>query len=359
MKRIYLLIIVLFISRSIYSQNLSAYHDYRDKFYIFDNGKAIFAEPLPVISYKIGNKSLAYVTNSGVFKVYNDGNFTKLSESVNEYLVTDNYIVYDLYGILKVFDNGKIVSLSNNYSRYSAGDSVIAYYDKSKKIFYAYYNGEITELEDAIAKDPISNFNAADNIIAFKSNNNYLKAFYKGESFDLVLAETPLYYKVGRNIVAFINKSYGSFNVFYKGEVIKLSSYIPESYFTADNIVCWVDYSGEFKIFDSGEINIISSYAPDEYFVDDKIIVYHENDFLKAYYKNTIYTIENYIPVKVKTDYGRILYFDNQNRLKLFENGEVKILSNENINFIDINNNVINFNEGVNSSKVYYNGVLY
>jgi hypothetical protein len=359
MEKAYTLIIALMLSGNIFSQNLSAYHDFRDRFYIFDNGKSVFAEPLPVQSFKVGNKSVVYVDNTGSFKVYQNGNIVKLSQSVNKYDITNNYLVYDLYNSLKVFDNGKITLLSINYSRYSAGDSIVAFYDNTKKLFKAYYSGNLLTLEDAIAKDPVHNFKVGDNIVAFLSNNNYLKVFFRGELSDLTLAETPMYYKVGRNIVAFVNKYYNSFDVFYKGEIINLSSDFPESYYTADNIVCWVDYSGAFKIFDNGEVSIISSFPPEEYFVDDKIVIYQENNFFKAYYNSKNYILENFIPVKYKIDLDKVIYLDKQNRLKIFENGEVKIVSYEKINIIDINNNVINYNVGVNATKIYYNGTIY
>ncbi len=190
MKKLHIIILTSLLSGNIFSQNLSAYHDFRNKFYIFDNGKSIFAEPLPVNSFEVGKKSVAFVDNTGAFKVYLNGNIVKLSESVNKYEITNNYLVYDLYGSLKVFDNGKTSLLSINYSRYSAGDSIVVFYDNTKKLFSAYYNGEIVILEDAIAKEAISNFKSGDNIVAFKSNDNYLKVFYRGEISELMLVET-------------------------------------------------------------------------------------------------------------------------------------------------------------------------
>ncbi len=341
------------------AQNLSAYHDYLDHFYVFDDGKSYHLEHLPVQNFQVGATSVAYLDNSGYFKLYHLGDTRELSRSVSHYHVTDNFVVYDSYSQLFVFDGRGKSFLSNAYSHYLAGDSIVAFYDDLKKYLAAFYKDSIYVLEDALVNDPADNFKVGDNIVAYIDSYDYLKAFYQGKEYELMLAERPVQYKCGRNIVGYINKSSLAFEAFYKAESYQLSAFSPESFQIADNRIAFVDQSGSFNLFDGGELYEVSPYAPEFYRLDDYILVFSENNYLKVYQNGQIYELENYIPSKYKIDYDKLVYLDQENHLKLFDNGVTRVISYEKVNSFDLVKNVLVFNTGVNTIKIYYRGDIY
>ena len=71
MKKFFFL---LFFISSFYSfsQNLSAYNDYRNYFQAFDNGEFRQIDYLPVKSFQVGGAAIAYVDNSNEFRIYSD-----------------------------------------------------------------------------------------------------------------------------------------------------------------------------------------------------------------------------------------------------------------------------------------------
>ena len=69
--------------------------------------------------------------------------------------------------------------------------------------------------------------------------------------------------------------------------------------------------------------------------------------------------IENYIPSTYKLKGESVAYLDQNGHLQLFKAGESKTLSYEQINDFEVLRQVVIFNEGMNTTKIYYNGKTY
>ena len=65
MKKAIFFILLAIIFKSVYSQHLGAYTDYRDRFYIFDSGESKKVEDLKVQSFDIGGE-YSELTNNEV-----------------------------------------------------------------------------------------------------------------------------------------------------------------------------------------------------------------------------------------------------------------------------------------------------
>ena len=141
------------------AQNLTAYHDYREYFYVFDNGLTKLLEYLPVQSYQIGGNAIAYIDNSYNLKVYSKGMVTKLDIVPDiKYFATDHLVAYMAAAQLYVFDNSRIKTLSNWVDYYAVGDSLIAFFDQFNQSFQVYYKGKSIVLEDALGEPPVKEF---------------------------------------------------------------------------------------------------------------------------------------------------------------------------------------------------------
>jgi hypothetical protein len=344
--------------QTVYSQNISAYSDYRNYFCIFDNGVKKEIEYTAVKSFKCGRTCIAFVDNSGTLKIYYKGIVSEMLESTTEYLVSKYLILGKLNSQLKVFDNGEMTTLSKDAGSFAMGDSLIAFNDKMNKKFNAYYNGEIIQLEDLLVTDEVSNFKTGSNIIAYVNDQNDFKLFYHGVLSKLLSVNSAFQFGVGLDIVAYNNIDDLSFNVFYKNEYYKIEDFNALSYIAGNACVAYVDNSGIFKLFKEGDISTISNITPDFYKVIDDLIIYSEQNFFKVFYKNKSYLLENFIPSLYKYDLSSVAYIDKMGNLKLFHDGKTETITYEKVKSFDLNGNLLTFTTG-NDNKFYLNGKLY
>jgi hypothetical protein len=357
MKWTYLFLCFLLV-QSVNSQNISAYSDYRNYFFVFDNGIKKEIEFSAVKSFKCGRTCIAFVDNSGTLKVYYKGVVDEMLESTTEYLVSRYLVLGKLHSQIKVFDNGKMLTLSKDAGSFAMGDSLIAFHDKMSKTFNAYYKGEIIQLEDLLVTDEISNFKAGSNIIAYVNDQNDFKLFYHGVLSKLLSVNSAFQFGVGQDIVAYDNIDDLTFNVFYKNEYYKVEDFNTLSYIAGNACVAYVDNSGLFKLFKEGDISTISNITPDFYKVSDDIIIYSEQNYFKVYYKNKSYLLENYIPSLYVYDKSSIAYLNKMGNLKLFQDGKTETITYEKVKSFDLNGNLLTFTTG-NDNKFYLNGKFY
>ena len=126
-KKIYLLLLILGFGEVTFSQELAAYHDYRDYFYVFDEGHHQMIEHHPVKSFKIARTGIAYVADNQSLKWYSQGDTREISSLVEDYEVTENLLVYSFGQNLFVFDGEKKYPLSMNCTNYKADSGIVAY----------------------------------------------------------------------------------------------------------------------------------------------------------------------------------------------------------------------------------------
>lgn len=340
------------------TQNIAAFSDYQKNFYVFDDGNIRQLEFQPVLSYKTGDKCIGYETNGNHFKVYNNHIDYDLSSMVKSYKVTDNLVTYQVGTQLYVFENGNKRLLSKFVGNYLAGDSLVAFFDTELYFFQVYYNGNIITLEDGLLFENTSLFKIGSNILGYIDAFQNFKVFYRGEVIELLQTKS-VEGELGRNIMAYIDPITDFLQVFYKGEVIELETFRPVSYQVGYEKVAYVTDMDDFKLFDNGEVYTISSYKPEAYLLKDEMVVYEQQNQLRAFYNGEDYLVENYIPTSYKIHGSIIAYLDQNGYLNIFVNGEQKTLSYEQINDYKVLRKLVIFNEGMNTTKVYYNGQIY
>lgn len=342
-------------------QQLAAFQDNQNRFYIFDDGVITQAEYLPVKSFQIGGTCLLYVDNRNHLKMYYNGNITTLEvNGVGKYEVLDYLAAYSFAGVVKIVENGVVTTVSTNAVQYLAEDSLVVFYDQSKELLAVYYKGNIEVLEDGLAGRSYSGLRCGDNIVAYVSTiTEDLKAFYNGS---LVVVE-PFFsgsrYKAGKDILAYMNAADQKFKVFYRGQITVLEDFYPLSYQVGDGIVAYIDHSGAFKIFSNGHIHEISGFEPDFYRVNKWVVVFGEQGHFKTWYKENLYVLENYIPFDWEADWNTIVYRDINRNLKLFRDGESSVLTYDLIEGVQLFRDIIVANRGMNNYNVYYKGKKY
>lgn len=341
------------------AQEISFYHDYLDNLWIFDSGNTKQIEHLPVKSYGVGNKSFVYEDNAGCFKIYNNHYVHKINSFVTKYTVTDNLIAFNLNTQLKVYDNENIRTLTPYATVYYTGDDVILWFDNYSKMLMAYWNGDTYPLDDALTTGEAGKVYIGKNIAAFTDVNNWVNIFFNGNIEQLIYAENLGSISVGKDIVAFVDKSMNNFQVYYNGEFIELESFVPHSFKCADQMVAYVDASNYLKIFHNYQSGTLSFDAPDFYDIVDGILVYGLQNYFKAYIDGKVYDIENFIPEKYFIKNKGVVYLDQMGNLKYFKDGKSEIITYEKATSFELTGDAVRYSFGIKSENIYLNGKTY
>ncbi len=343
------------------SQHLAAYLDYLERFFVFDRGITTQLEQYKVNSFQVGGNCMVYVDYGDDLKVYHRGEVRTLEHTApTEYYVTDYLVGYSFYDVLKIFEDGKHKTLSTNVDRYIVEDSLIVFYDQVQKELKVYQNGKVITIEDGLLQWPIIKFFSGDNILAYVTSfDNKFKIYYRGQVhvIDDFVRETV--FKAGRDIVAYMNITTYTFVVFYKGDFYELEAFAPKSFQVGDEMMAYVDMNDQFKLFENGELITISTFEPEFYILKDSMLVFSEDGFLKTWCDDEIYTIERYIPDQYRISERTIAYIDVNNRIKAFRRCKPEHISYEMVNSLDMIRNLIIYNVGVNTTKIFYNGKVY
>ncbi len=359
MKKMLLLFIPLLTSFLVCSQDMAIYTDYLNKVQLFDGGEFKELEHLPLKSYQIGNECLGYEDNSENFKIYYNHYTFKINSFVSNYIVTDHLVAYNLNSQLKVFDRGDNITLSVYTDLYAAGDELVAFFDKQSKIFKVYYNGEIFELDDALAGDEITEYSVGENTLVFLDSNDYLNIFYKGEIIEMMYKDRAKSYKVGRDIIAFVESSVENFQVFYKGFFSEIESFAPKTYKTGDGFVAYIDSNDYLKVYNGNEVVTVSFDAPDIFEVKDALVIYSVQNYFKVYWNGHSYTLDSFIPDNYVYDGNVIAWENEQGNLNIFDRGQTDIISYEDLTSLTCHGNTVSFSYGVKSHDIYWNGNVY
>jgi hypothetical protein len=346
---------------SVSAQQLAAYHDNQGYFYIFDKGKTIQAEYLPVKSFSIGGQCLLYVDNVNHLKMYYRGDITTLEvNQVTKYEAMDYLAVYSIGDIVKIIENGQVTTISTHAVQYLAEDSMVTFNDLGQHMLAVYYKGRIHMLEDGLGGRMQIAFKASDNTVAFVSlRTGDLKVFQNGQIQVILPFVQGGSFKTGRDVVAYVAPSEQNFRVFYKGTDYVLEDFPPASYQVGDDIVAYVDNTGSFKVFSNGETMQITSFPPDFYQVRNQMIIYGEQGYFKAWYDDNPYLLETYVPRKWLASWNTIVYQDLNRNIKIFSKGDSRVLTYDLAEEIYLYRDVVVVNKGMNINNVYYQGKKY
>ncbi len=352
--------LTLFCQNSV-SQHLAAYLDYMDRFFVFDMGIEERLEHYKINSFQVGGNCLLYVDYSSNFKVYYEGQVSQLEEmEPTSYFATDYLAAWSVFNVLKIFEEGEQKVLCSNVDHYIVEDSLVVYHDKVQKQLNVYHQGQTITLEDGLIQWPIRSYRSGDNIFAYiTSFDDKFKIYYRGRLLVINDFVRETVYKAGRDVVAYMNQPTNAFVAFYQGDFYILDQFMPESFQVGDGMVAFIDNNGKFKIFEGGDLKQISSFTPDFYELTDSTLVFSEDGFLKTWCDGRVYEVERYIPELYKVSERTIAYIDINRRIKAFRKCERLNISYEMVNSLDMIRNLIIYNVGVNTTKIWYEGELY
>lgn len=341
--------------------HLTAFTDYRNYFFVFDNGSFRQLEHHPVQEYKIGDACLAYIDNSNNLKAYCNGRVHMLSAYVpDNFFTAGNMVAFANGKTLSVFDHGETRVLSNAAVKYFLEDSILAFYDEAKLKLMAYQDGSLREADDIIFNDiaRAPEFEIGKNTVAYINYDNQFKSFYRCRP--VVLETTPPEtFKAGKNIVAYEDAYSQTFKVFYNDSIETPESMKPKSYKVADDLVSYIDAAGNFKIFYRGKTYTVSTFEPDFYHAEGNLVIFYDRNYFQVFFDGKIYTVEKNAPAEYKSGLSTLAYKDELGFLKIFSEGQSRDIPKEKAVDFEVSGNVVLYRTGINDITVFSNGKIY
>lgn len=359
-KKYSLLLLTLILISSASAQDFAAFNDIQNDFWVFEAGLKKKVEFNTIDDFQVGGNSVGYVDNNGRFKIFSKGKIidTRLSDPTG-FDNTDYFLSVSIGEQLKAFHDGQLNNVTNWALNYKVGDSVIAYNDELKSNFMVYYKDRNYVCENAVVGDGLSHYWVGDNIVAYIDNANFLKAFYKGEVYELLFNVPLNSIKISSNTIAYVNANTETFEAFYKGEFYTLSEFQPEFFHVGDDLVAYYTNNNQFKIFYKGEIYDIGVFVPQNIEVKDNLVVFEQDNHFNVFYLGKVHTLETYIPPAYQVDYHSLVYLDMYGKLRLFSKGRIEEVTWEPVNDYDLNMDAILFQTANRSTRVYYKGKIY
>lgn len=241
--------------------------------------------------YKVGDSLvLFYDQLKNSFNTYYKGDVFPMEENltgeIQNYWVGDNIAAYiNPDGYFKAFYQGKTTELLFNavIKGVKTGKNTMAFINDNIGTFNVLYKDKLFELEDFTPKW----YRVGDDFVAYYSNDNVLKVFYKGKELILGYFD-PKQVTVRDDVMAFTHDNL--FKVFYKGEVTQLESYIPSSFLMDYQTLVYVDPYGNLKGFSEGVVKSNIASAVRSFEVSYNIISFDlGNRNNKVFYKGKLY----------------------------------------------------------------------
>ena len=354
---IWLISLATLAARPATGQSLGAFTDYDKHFIIFDDGNFRDVEFQEIRSFAVGSGCVAYVDNWGSLKAYTNHISYDVSPAVSAYTITDNLFTFQVGSQLYVFEKGDKQLLSAYTGRFMVGDSIVAFIDTNKHYFCIYTGGHIWILADVIVEDG-ARFWLGDNTVAYIDMHNILRLVCGHRQYELFNVIDDIEVKLGRNVAAFVDKSDGIFKIFYDGELRDVEQFTPKSFECGYESVAYVNDVENFRLFSNGEIYDIAGFQPDSYELHRNLLVYSLNEQFFLFSNGESHLVENYIPQNYSISGNLLTYIDQNGYLCVFENGEKVVLSYNANEYQSVGDLVI-YNEGLNTTKIYYQGKTY
>lgn len=382
-KILYLLLAgILFITHRSSAQPLSAYGDFQNQFFAWDNGIIRKIDYLLPVEYKIGRFAIPYIDNARNFKIYSQGATTQINTgNTNAFYASDYLVTFLNNTILNVWENGEITKLSNLSNQFITGDSLVMFFDRVQSEYKMYYNHQVYTLETFlsginsqhllvsgdsaqkrydnmdIANGQIPAFQLSDNIAAYINFANQFKIFYRGDLIEQEVNQVRSF-GIGRNTVAYVDVN-NEFQVFHKGNTQAVDNYVPYHYQVGDDLVAYIGSDNYFKIFYNDSIYNIGYFQP-EFVVVDNIVYYEDQTgYFHVFYKGKDYALETYVPEGITAKYNSVAYITRGRMIKVFTEGRTYDVINADVPYWRLDYDVIHYRFGANLNKVFYKGKTY
>ena len=270
----------------------------------------------------------AFNDNLNRFWVFEAGMFQKLEYiEIQDYEVGGILVAYkDSRSNLKIYRNGEVETLmQGDPVEFTATDYLLGY--SMYEQLNVYDNGK-TE----VLSTQCDGYIVRDSLIGWHNKiSQTLEVYYNGQTRVLVdgLLYDPLKtFKAGDNTLAFVHSSTKEFYVYYLGRLHQLDDFVKQMIYDAGrDIVAYIDVPDmSFNVFFRGDVYEIETFQPRSFKVGDELLAYVDNlGKLKLFENGVTKTISDFEP-QFYDLVDRVLVFEEQGFFKTYCNGQVYII---------------------------------
>lgn len=303
-------------------EGIGYFYDYTHHLNVFEQGGTSDIENGKVTDIHSGFNYLAYVDSRNSFVAYYNRDKQTLEEFPPTKIIATPYaLVYQCRNRLMVFENGTKRLLSKFSGDFDASDSMVVWQSQPDLNIMVYYKGEISTVELSVSTDVLRDSKIGQNIFAFTNTAYDFMIYFNGKTYESGRSRISDY-ACGKNIAAFTDIYKNTFEVFYNGEFKVLSNKTPKSFIVSNETVAFVDADDNFYIFFRGSLIKIESFAPDYYNTANNIIYYSYSSQLKMIYDANIVSDRNIDQQNIITGMNSILYYTQSNTPVYFYKGK-------------------------------------
>jgi hypothetical protein len=353
---------LLLSNTALQAQDIGAFRDYRDHFFVFDRGTFTELEVLPPRAFATGGNYLAYASSNGDLKVYRNGALRTIDMNIaTAPVVTDHYFGYVSAGVFRLYTGDSLITLCSNTGGFVVQDSIVGYRDVVNRMIHVHYRGRTEAVEDALLDEALNGVRSGDNILAWVSSmTKELKVHYRGEVWVLENLVDGLEFWAGTDMVAYQDPSAKGLKTFYQGEVLDVEAFMPKRVAMGRGLYAYVDASNALKVFQGGKTYVAQSYAPEEFFVQDSLVVIKDQGELRIFKDGITTTVLRYFPEVWRSSWGTFAWLDVDGTVKAWHNGTITtVLQHEVVKGFTLDRGLITINLTNNKVKVWWNGALY
>lgn len=342
-------------------QNSAAFVDPYDDLVMFERGFFNKVDGQRPSFYSLAGDQLGFVAYNGDLRARINGTTTTLerTEGIRP-VVTPHLIAYVFSGFLRIWDGHELRTVCNATESILVEDSLVAFYDGVRRLLNVYYNGEVIQLEDALANNPVDSWKASDNMLAWVTAiEKKFKVFHQGSIYELGDLVQQAEFKVGVDVVAYEDVSDHGFKVFHQGEVNDLEAFMPKDYQCGNGTVAYIDRSDVFKVYQDGKVYDVMDFPPTSYTVKDSLVIYRDNNHLKVFCKGKSHLVTPFIPEKWSASWSSLAYLDNNNNVMIWRDGKSQVaIPGGPYEKLELQRGVVFAQRGA-VARVWWNGQLY
>ncbi len=321
----------------------------------FQDGKRVQIEFLEPMDYKYSEKIIAYIDNKRDFFVWDGEQKEKLASLVNGYQIGYNMVAWNTGPMLFVWDSGRKKELTRFGRNYQVTDSLVVFEDLRDNAIRVYFNDTIYDLFYSVEK-PVFPKAVGSNSVAFVGNGGVHYAFISGKIVEIGVINDRVTYSAGANKVAFNDPFHQSFACAHATEVVDVETIMIQDYQAGWDIVAYRDLNDNLKCYMNDDIIELSNYSAREYTVFRDMVVWNETGQLFVFDGKRKYEVANYIPEEYKIRDGIVAFRNLNGGVSVFDNGEVKVVSNLMNAPFEVNGNTVRVQTNRGNFLFYRNG---
>lgn len=284
----------LLLSFSAQSQ-IAPFIDFNGYFRTFYKNNFRQLEFQPIQSFVAGDNMVAYLDNRGDFKIYNGEEIIPITNMNVQYKMSDNLLAWNI-GPGLFYLNGKEKKMLTTFSRnYIVTDSLIVYEDTRFNTVSVIYNGRNFPLFQ-VTGDLFMPEVIGEDIIAFRSNGDLYKVFWKGRIYDLGVWMGDIKFSAGTSMLTFNDPTHKTFAIFENGEFLDLENRYVNSYKSGRGFTVYEDVNGNLIHYSKGKKTPLSNFSASFWEVKDDVVVWNENGFVYAFVDGVKTKVSSYVP---------------------------------------------------------------